>query len=68
MQVTVIYYETVSLELLHEVVDFEVNEQGAVIVPPEYQQEKSIIAVYEGELNIINKVGERVDFIEPVAV
>ncbi|NMP15229.1 MULTISPECIES: TIGR02922 family protein [unclassified Thalassotalea] len=59
MQVTVIYYETVSLELLHDVIDLEVSDEGKVIIPVQYKQGKSIISVYKGELNIINKVGER---------
>ena len=59
-QVTIIYYCDTSLELLHEVCSFPENENGRVIIPASFKEEKSIIAVCAGEIEIINKVGDRI--------
>lgn len=64
--VTVIYYEDGSLELMHDIQTFEKNPTGRVIIPKAYKSNKSIIAVCDGEIQILNKVGERIlslDFI-----
>ncbi len=62
--VTVIYYSDVSLELLHEVHNFQQNAQGRVILPPEFKTGKSIIAVCEGKIEILNKLGDRITLID----
>jgi uncharacterized protein (TIGR02922 family) len=59
-QVTIIYYQVESLELLHEVKHFPKNHQGRVVLPLEFKKGKSIIAVCEGEITILNKVGDRI--------
>ncbi|TWX70753.1 TIGR02922 family protein [Colwellia demingiae] len=59
-QVTIIYYQVESLELLHEVKSFPKNHQGRVVLPDEFKTGKSIIAVCEGEITILNKVGDRI--------
>ncbi|PKH85773.1 TIGR02922 family protein [Colwellia sp. Bg11-28] len=59
-QVTIIYYQVESLELLHEVKSFPKNHQGRVVLPEEFKKGKSIIAVCEGEITILNKVGDRI--------
>ncbi|MEW6984010.1 TIGR02922 family protein [Colwelliaceae bacterium 6471] len=66
-KVTVIYYSDNSLELLHEVETFLQNEQGRVIIPESFKEDKSIIAVCDGEVDIINKVGDRILSVEYVA-
>ena len=60
--VTVIYYDEASLELHHDVKTFPVNQKSGhrVILPNEYRVGKSIVAICEGAVNILNKVGERV--------
>ena len=58
--VTIIYYSDVSLELMHEVKRFPQNANGRVIIPGDFKDDKSIIAVCDGEINILNKVGDRV--------
>lgn len=60
-KVTVIYYSDLSLELMHEVATFPQNENGRVIISPQFKKDKSIIAVCDGEVSILNKVGDRVD-------
>lgn len=59
--VTIIYYCDNSLELLHTVGRFSQNETGRVIIPEEFKADKSIIAVCDGEITILNKVGDRVN-------
>lgn len=58
--VTVIYYSDASLELLHEVQTFTQNENGRVVIPAEFKEGKSIIAVCKGEIEVLNKVGDRI--------
>jgi len=65
--VTVIYYLEGSLELKHDVCMFEKNENGRVVIPENFKQDKSIIAVCDGEIEILNKVGERILSIDYVA-
>jgi uncharacterized protein (TIGR02922 family) len=65
--VTVIYYREGSLELVHEVLDFDENQNGRVIIPEAYKEHKSIIAVCNGEIDILNKVGDRILSVDFVA-
>ena len=58
--VTIIYYNDLSLELMHDVERFPQNENGRVIISKEFKQDKSIVAVCDGEITILNKVGDRV--------
>lgn len=66
-EVTVIYYLEGSLELKHDVCVFDKNENGRVIIPDEFKHDKSIIAVCDGEIEILNRVGERILSVEYVA-
>jgi uncharacterized protein (TIGR02922 family) len=59
-EITIIYYEDHSLELKHDVQSFEKNTHGRVVIPPDYKNGKSIIAVCLGEITIMNKVGDRI--------
>ena len=65
--VTVIYYREGSLELVHDVLDFDENKNGRVIIPELYKEHKSIIAVCDGEVEILNKVGDRILSVDFVA-
>ncbi|WP_206483399.1 TIGR02922 family protein [Thalassotalea sp. G2M2-11] len=58
--ITIIYYSDASLELEHLVCQLEKAESGRVVIPDELKQGKSIIAVCHGEVNILNKAGERI--------
>jgi len=64
--VTIIYYTEGSLELKHDVKTFEENVNGRVIIPNDFKVDKSIIAVCDGEIEILNKVGERILSVEYV--
>ena len=58
--VTVIYYLEGSLELLHESGTFDVHTNGRVIIPDGFKKNKSIVAVCDGEIKLLNKLGERI--------
>ncbi len=62
--VTIIYYCDTSLELLHETGEFEQNIHGRVILPDDFKEGKSIVAVCDGEIRILNKLGDRVTIIK----
>ncbi len=66
-QVTIIYYHEHSLELLHLVSYFPKNQNGRVILSNVFREGKSIIAVCEGEINIINKIGDRILSLDKIA-
>jgi uncharacterized protein (TIGR02922 family) len=59
-KVTIIYYSDDGLELHHRVKIFEENEEGRVIIPQVFKEGKSIIAVCDGEIEILNKIGDRI--------
>jgi len=58
--ITIIYYCDSSLELKHQVCKAEKSESGRVIIPEEFRKNKSIVAVCNGEVDILNKIGERI--------
>lgn len=64
--VTIIFYTDVSLELHHETHSFVENKNGRIIIPQPYKEGKSIIAVCDGEIQILNKVGDRILLIEDI--
>lgn len=66
-QVTVIYYHVDSLELQHKVATFPENESGRVVISQSFKEGKSIIAVCNGEVEILNKIGDRILPISGVA-
>jgi uncharacterized protein (TIGR02922 family) len=58
--VTIIYYNEDCLELKHEVKIYPKNEAGRLMIPLEFKEDKSIVAVCLGEITIINKIGDRI--------
>ncbi|TRX56627.1 TIGR02922 family protein [Thalassomonas sp. M1454] len=59
-KVSILYYDIASLELNHSVEHFPQRENGRVIISDEFKKNKSIIAVCDGEINVLNKIGDRV--------
>lgn len=59
-EVTIIYYNDHSMELMHDFKRFPQSGEGRVLVPEEYKKGKSILVVCEGNINILNKLGERI--------
>ncbi len=60
-KVTILYYDITSLEPNHAVEVFPQASTGRVIISNEFKKNKSIIAVCDGEVTILNKIGDRVD-------
>jgi uncharacterized protein (TIGR02922 family) len=58
--VTILYYSDISLELMHAVLRLPQNQKGRVVIPDSFKTDKSIVAVCEGEVFILNKIGDRV--------
>lgn len=61
-EVTIIYYGEGSLEVKYGVDEFPLLESGRVVIPESYKKNKSIIAVCEGRVEILNKFGDRIEF------
>ena len=61
-EVTIIYYGEQSLELQHSVEVFPQLNNGRVVIPESNKEGKSIIAVCNGRVEILNKFGERIEF------
>ncbi len=66
-EVTVIFYDDNSVELMHEVHTFAQSEKGRVIIPESFKKNKSIIAVCAGEIKILNRIGDRIHGVDDVA-
>ena len=58
--VTLLYYCDNDLTLHHEVHELPMSEAGRVIIPEHLKLGRSIIAVCEGKVEILNKLGERI--------
>ncbi len=61
---TIIYYDEESLALEHAVESFICLNGGRVEIPRSFKENKSIVAVCEGKINILNKLGERVQVLD----
>jgi len=48
---------------MHFIGEFPQNSSGRVIIPETFKEDKSIIAVCDGEITILNKVGDRIHLI-----
>ena len=58
--VTIIYYCDSSLELKHQTCNLIKTDSDRIVIPNELKKNKSIIAVCRGEIDILNKVGDRI--------
>ena len=56
---TVIYCVDDSLEIQHVAKQFAVRENGRVVIPESFKDGKIIIAVCEGNVPVLNKLGDR---------
>ena len=56
---TVIYCADDSLEIQHEAKQFSVRENGRIVIPDSFKDGKIIIAVCEGDVSVLNKLGDR---------
>jgi len=67
-KVTIIYYSDLSLDLMHVVQSFPQNENGRVILPADFKANKSIVAVCDGEVSILNKIGDKTQATESTKI
>lgn len=65
--VSVFYYNNRSLILKHQVMHYPYTINGKVRIPNEFKKFRNILAVYKGDLNVLNKLGERILPVENVA-
>jgi uncharacterized protein (TIGR02922 family) len=59
-KVTIIYCCDNDLALYRKTQVFNLNAYGDMIIPQDFKRGKTIVAVCDGEINIINSVGDRV--------
>ena len=59
-QVTVIYYDNNSLELLFDNIQVKQDKEGRVIIPKKFKINKSVITVIESKAKIMNSMGDRI--------
>ena len=57
-KVTIIYYCDHGLTLHYTVEILKQNAEGRVIIPKAFKEGKSIIAVCDGEVKILNTLGD----------
>ena len=58
--VTILYCENTSMQLFHETCEFQLSNNGRVVIPESYKKGKIIIAVCDGVISIRNTLGERI--------
>jgi len=58
--VTIIYYHEKSLELRNELRSFPMTLNGRVVIPEVFKKGKSIVAVCQGKIQILNQLGDRI--------
>jgi hypothetical protein len=58
--ITIISYSYISLKLMHEVCTFLQSKTGQVVIPASFKVDKSIIAVCDGAVALIDKFGNRI--------
>ena len=58
-KVTVIYCCYDDLAMYRKTQSFNLNAYGDMIIPQDFKRGKTIVAVCEGEVDIINSVGDK---------
>ena len=58
-KVTVIYCCDNDLAMYRKTQSFNLNAYGDMIIPQDFKRGKTIVAVCEGDVNVINSVGEK---------
>jgi len=56
---TVIYTCENSLQILHDVIEFETAGDNRINIPESFKEGKIIIAVCKGSVSILNRLGDR---------
>lgn len=58
-KVTIIYCCDDDLTLYRKTKNFNLNAYGDMIIPQDFKRGKTIVAVCEGEIDVINSVGDK---------
>ena len=58
-KVTVIYCCDNDLALYRKTQSFNLNDYGDMIIPQDFKRGKTIVAVCEGEIDVINSIGDK---------
>ncbi|ALO33969.1 hypothetical protein CMT41_03930 [Colwellia sp. MT41] len=58
-KVTVIYCCDDDLAMYRKTQTFNLNAYGDMIIPQEFKRGKTIVAVCDGDVNVINSVGDK---------
>ena len=58
-KVTVIYCCDDDLAMYRKTQNFNLNAYGDLIIPQDFKRGKTIVALCEGEVDIINSVGDK---------
>jgi uncharacterized protein (TIGR02922 family) len=58
-KVTVIYCCDNDLEIYRKIQNFNLNAYGDMIIPQDFKRGKTIVALCDGEIDVINSVGDR---------
>ena len=58
-KVTVIYCCDDDLSLYRKTRSFYLNAYGDMIIPQDFKRGKTIVAVCDGEINVINSIGDK---------
>jgi len=58
-KVTVIYCCDNELTMYRKTQSFNINAYGDMIIPQEFKRGKTIVAVCEGDIDVINSVGDK---------
>ena len=64
---TLFFYKDSDITLHHETHTLVLSPAGRAIIPSHLKEGRSIIAVCEGEVEVLNKMGDRLLPIEGVA-
>jgi len=57
--VTIIYFQNGSIELHYQILLVKKSPSGRVILEPSFSKNKTILAVLRGEVDVMNKFGDR---------
>ncbi|MFY0656139.1 MAG: TIGR02922 family protein [Neptunomonas phycophila] len=57
--VTILFYTESSLAIQSEFLELPVTENGRVNIPDENKEGRTIVAVCRGEVEIMNRLGDR---------
>lgn len=58
-KVTVIYCCDEELTMYRKIQNFKINAYGDMIIPQDFQKGKTIVALCEGEIDILNSDGDK---------